>query len=326
MFLKFFILISVATANLLSYVIIEHMPIEHFIPNYRIKFSAIMKDYYHNFTSAQLNFKASSETGEFYHIDMECSPDNRCFAIIPAPMKTTQEIQYFIVAKDRIGDIYKTQIFSVPQITLPAWQVDDREQIKIKSSIPIIKDVALKGFSEKVQIQYLQDSNDNSRKVESKFQPPKEINMLKPKTQRIEHNQIKNASAESIDLTGVWSIRRTLSTCTSGLYSHKVIKISSLNGRITESNSFKKGTKFFYSDRNGYVCQLVDDNLNGALVGESSTYTYQSFFQSLKSNLGSGEFVKLLEFSKNKIVFELHLKDKILTTIYKREQEALFFR
>jgi len=327
MFLKFLISTSIITTNLLSYIIIEHVPIEYFVPNYRIKLSATMKDYYHNFTSAQLKFKSSSESGDkFYHVDMSCNSDNICSTVIPAPMKSTKRVVYSIIAKDRVGDIYKTQTFSVPQITLPTWQIDDIKPIQINSTSSIVQGVAIDGFSEKVQIKYLNKKNDNSKKIESKFQPPKEINMREPKTQRAEQNQIKGASIESIDLTGVWSIRRTLSTCTSGLYSHKVIKIESLNGIITESKSFKKGTKFFYSNKSGYVCQLIDDNLDGALVGESSIYTYQSFFESLKNSLDSGEFVKLIEFSKDKVIFELHLKTNTLTTIYKREQEVLFFR
>ena len=327
MFLKFFILISIIiTDNLLSYIIIEHKPIDYFVPNYRIKFSATMKDYYHNFISAQLKFKASSETGNFYYLDMKCTPDNRCEAIIPAPLKSTKEIIYLIEAKDRVGDMYKTQNFSVPQIALPIWQVNNNKLIEIKTVETVTKNVELDGFSEKVQIKYLRDITDNSRKIESRFQPPKEVNMLNPEYQKVEKNQVKSASSESVDLAGVWSIRRTLSTCTSGLYSHKVIKISSFNGRIIESKNIQKGTKFFYSKRNGYLCQLVEDVRNGALVGQNSLYTYQSFFESLKSSLGSNEFVKLLEFSNRKISFELHIKDKILTTVYKREQEILFFK
>jgi len=327
MLLKTFILFSMLFSLLQSYVIIEHYPVKYFVPEYRIRFVANMKDYYYNFESAQLYFRAtSSNNSEFYTVDMECDPDNRCQAIIPAPMKTTKKIEYYIEARDRNGDLYKTQNFTIPQIELPNWQVDETESLELKSSLRVTKNVPINGFSENVNIKYIQGKVDNSHKVESRFVPSKEIKMIKPDEQVVELNQIKNASAESVDLTGVWSVRRTLSTCLSGLYSYKIIKISSLDGKITNNVTYKKGTKFFYSPEEGYMCQLVDDTDNGSLVGESSVYTYKSFFEALKSGLRRGEYVKLLEFSNDKIVFELHSKGKVLTTTYKREPESLFFQ
>lgn len=327
MFLKTLILFSILFSALQSYVIIEHYPVKYFVPEYRVKFLANMKDYYHNFESAQLHFRASSlDNGEFYTVDMSCNPDNRCEATIPAPMKTTKEIEYYIEAKDRVGDFYKTQNFSIPQIELPNWQVDDRESVEIKTVSRVTKNVSIGGFSENVKIRYVQDRVDNSHKVESRFMPSNEVPMIQPDDQIVELNQIKSVSTDSVDISGVWSVRRTLSSCLSGLYSHKVIKISSLGGKVTDNITYKQGTKFFYSQKDGYVCQLVDDIDSGALVGESSIYTYNSFFESLKAGLGRGEYVKLIEFNSDKIVFELHSKGKVLTTIYKREPDSLFFQ
>lgn len=319
-----FILIYIFNSSLFSYIIIEHKPIKHFIPDYRIKFDATMKDYYHNFISAQLKFKAYSE--EFYKINMKCTKENICSATIPAPKKTTKEITYFIEATDNIGDSYKTQNFIIPHIEIPSWQVDDGQSIEIEANSKIIKNTSLDDFSEKVQIRFIDNKSNNSYKVESRFRPPEEKEMLKPKNQKIEKSQIKSVSIKSLDLTGIWSIRRSLSSCKSGITSHKVIKIKSFNGNITSSTNFQKGTKFFYSDKDGYLCQLIDDSQSGNLVGSSSIYTYESFFNSLKLSLGRGEHVKLLDFSKNKIVFELHAKDVILTTTYKREQKNIFFQ
>jgi hypothetical protein len=324
--MRVFLLLFFIVFNLFSYIIIEHQPLTHFIPDYRIKFSANMKEYYHNFESAQLHFKSKSVSeGGFYTVDMSCNSDNFCEAVIPAPMQSTREIEYFIEARDRIGDIYKTQNFSMPQVELPAWQIYDTDPITLKSSNSVTKDVSLKGFSEQVAISYITDRGENSHKINSKFIPSQEVELPKPDEQKIELSQIKSAVDDVVDLTGVWSIRRTLSTCRSGLYSHKVIKISSFGGKVTDSITYKSGTKFFYSNNEGFVCQLVDDADSGALVGEDSVYTYKSFFETLKRSLGKDEFVKLLEFSKDKIVFELHFPDRILTTIYKREADSLYF-
>jgi hypothetical protein len=327
MFFKLLFSILILITNLSSYIIVEHEPLKYFIPNYRIKFNANMKDYYHNFVSAELKFRVSTTdlTAPFHSISMICNSENFCSAISPAPLKETKGIDYFIEAVDRVGDRYKTQNFTIPQITLPSWQIDGEIPIELTSSTPIAKDVSLNGFNEKVQIRYIQNSNENAQKVESKFVPSNEISLVQPENQKSDLNQIKSVSSDSVDLNGVWSIRRTLSTCTSGLYSHKIIKITSFNGKISDSTTLRGGTKFFYSDRDGYICQLVDDISSGALVGESSIYTYNSFFNSLKASLGKGEFVKLLEFSSNKIVFELHMGTKTLTTIYKKEPDNIFF-
>ena len=329
MFAKIFLSLVIIFTTLNGYIIIKHHPVKYFVPEYRIKFIANMKDYYHNFESAQLFFRAlSSQTSNkgFYTVDMNCNPNNRCEAIIPAPLKTTQEIEYYIEAKDTVGDLYKTQNFTIPQIELPNWQIDNGESVEIKTTSKITNNVEIDGFGERVKIRYIENRVDNLHKVESRFVPSDEVSMMKPDEQKVELNQIENASVESIDLTGVWSVKRTLSSCHSGLYSHKIIKISSYNGKITDNITYKKGTKFFYSPKEGYICQLVDDVQSGSLVGTDSIYTYKSFFEALKLGLKKGEYVKLIDFTHNKIVYELHSKGKVLTTIYNREPNSFFFQ
>jgi hypothetical protein len=325
---KYFLQIILLGNILYGYIIIEHTPIKYFVPDYRIKFQAKMKDYYHNFVSAKLKFMATGKMDSFFYVKMVCNPDNFCSATIPAPTNEVKEIVYFIEAKDRIGDIYKTQNYAIPQIPLPAWQVETtKDNINLESDVATAKNVNMKPFKESVDVLYSAGKLEKKKQIESKFIPPKEEQMLSPAKQKIDKNQIKNVTDETVDLTGIWAVRRTLSTCRSGLYSYKVIKIKSLNGVISESSNLNKGTRFLYTDKNGYVCQLIDDNVNNSLVGENAIYTYKSFFTSLKRGLSSKEFVKLLEFGENLIKFELHLKDgKVLTTIYSREKQLSFFK
>jgi len=307
MLLRIFFILHILYVNLFSYISIEFSPIEYFIPNYRIKFQATMKEYYHNLDSAKLKFRTSADS-KFYYVAMQCSLDNTCEAIIPAPMKTTKNIQYFIEAKDKIGDSYKTQQFSVSQIQLPLWQIDTTEPIQLESNGLIIENVALEGFNDKVQVQYRTSS---VKKVKSPINLPKNVLMNK-----------KNIT---MDLTGIWSIRRTLSTCSSKLYSHKVIKIkSSSDHKIIESKHINTGTQLRYIENQGYVCQLIEDNSDGSLIGSDSIYTRKSFLISLQNSMSDSDAVKLLEFSETKIVFELKFKNTILTTIYKREKEISF--
>ena len=310
--LRIFIILNILFVDLFSYISIEFSPIEYFIPNYRIKFQATMKEYYHNLDSAKLKFRTSATDSKFYYVEMQCSLDNTCEAIIPAPMKSTKSIQYFIEAKDRIGDIYKTQQFSVSQIQLPIWQIDTTAPIKMESDGLIIENVSLNGFSDKVQVQY---KTDTVKRVKSKIHLPQNVLMGQ-----------KKAEIE-VNLTGIWSIHRTLSTCSSNLYSHKVIKIkSSSDNKIIESKHMNNGTKLRYIENKGYVCQLIEDNSDGALIGSDSVYTRETFFKSLKSSMSDSEAVKLLEFSNTKIVFELHFQNTTLTTIYKREKALSFVR
>ena len=327
-FMKKYIFPLIIFGNILyGYIIIEHTPIKYFVPDYRIKFEAKMKDYYHNFVSAKLKFMATGKMDSFFYVKMICSPDNLCSATIPAPTNEVKEIVYFIEAKDRIGDIYKTQNYSIPQIPLPTWQVESVDKIYLHTDISEANNIHIQPFKEPVNILYSAGKIEKKKQIESKFVPPKEEKMLPPAKQDIDKNQIRNVSNETVDLTGVWAVRRTLSTCRSGLYSYKVIKIKSLNGTIVESTNVNKGTRFLYSDKNGYVCQLVDDNVNNTLVGENAIYTYKSFFESLKRGLAPEEYVKLLEFGENLIKFELHLKDgKVLTTTYSREKQLSFLK
>jgi len=312
MLLRIFIILNILFVDLFSYISIEFSPIEYFIPNYRIKFQATMKEYYHNLDSAKFKFRTSKDS-KFYYVEMECSLDNKCEAMIPAPMKSTKMIQYFIEAKDKIGDVYKTQQFAVSQVQLPAWQMDTKTIIKLQSDDLVIDNVALNGFSDKVQFQY---QTGLGKKVDSKIHLPQDIMM----------NQEKEADTE-VNFTGIWSIRRTLSTCSSKLYSHKVIKIkSSSDNKIIESKHINEGTKLRYVENKGYVCQLVEDNIDGALVGSDSVYTRQSFLESLQNSMSNNKAVELLEFSTNKIVFNLAFKNTTLTTIYKREKELSFLK
>ncbi|HIC10870.1 MAG TPA: hypothetical protein EYO61_05895 [Campylobacterales bacterium] len=315
-------------SNLFGYIVIEHYPVKYFVPEYRIKLTTKMKDYYHGFESAKLYFRPVSPTlqnAPFYTVYMNCDPDKMCEAILPAPLKTTKQIEYYIEAVDNVGDIYKTQNFTIPQIELPNWQIDDIGSVEIITTAKIADNVPIDGFGERVQIRYISSNIDKAKRVESRFIPSDEVNMTKPEEQTIELNQIKNVTDEKVDLTGVWSVRKTLSSCLSGLYAHKIIKISSHNGKIIDNKTYKKGTRFLYTEKDGYVCQLIDDTDNGSMVGQDSVYDYKSFFEALKFGLRDDEYVKLLEFSKDKIAYELHSKGKVLTTVYKREPDSIFF-
>ena len=287
-----------------------------------------MKDYYHGFESAKLYFRPVSislQNLPFYTVYMECNPDKVCEATLPAPLKTTEQIEYYIEAVDNVGDIYKTQNFTIPQIELPNWQIDDIGSVEIITTAKTTDNVPIDGFGERVQIRYISSNIDKAKRVESRFVPSDEINMTKPEEQTIELNQIKNVTDEKVDLAGVWSVRKTLSSCLSGLYAHKIIKISSHNGKIIDNKTYKKGTRFLYTEKDGYVCRLIDDTDSGSMVGQDSIYDYKSFFEALKFGLRDDEYVKLLEFSKDKIAYELHSKGKVLTTVYKREPDSIFF-
>ncbi len=281
-----------------------------------------MREYYHNFTHALLYFRATStqNSGDFYSVEMSCFSET-CRGTIPAPIKSTSSIDYYIEAYDTTDTKYKTQIFSAPHITLPSWQVSDTTPIELLSLNRKIQNVSLKGFDEEVSIKHVSNNSGSSRRVESKFVPPEEREMKSPESQVSEFSQIKGVSEESVDFTGIWSISRTLSTCHSGIYSHKMMKIESSNGVITRTQTFGRGTRFYYHPQDGFVCQLIDDTRATSLNGQPAFHTYTSFFDSLKNGLkGQNSFVKLLKFGRDEIVFEVTMGFKTMKTTYKREE------
>jgi hypothetical protein len=323
--LKKLVLMILLISSSFGYIIIEHKPVEYFIPNYRVIIEANMKEYYHNFTFAKLYFRPFSQDGKasFYQTDMRCDVRS-CKGLVPAPLKSTISIDYYIEAFDTADSVYKTQIFSVPQVKIPSWQIDDRSPIELLSSNRVVERVSIEGFGEDVTVHHVVSSSDNSKKELSKFIPSEESVMKAPENQTVNLSQIKSVSDESVDFTGIWSIRRTLSTCHSGIYSHKVMKIDSFNGVITGTSTIGKGTRFYHHPKDGFLCQLVDDSGNASLNGQTAVHTYQSFFESLKSGLRGNDFVKLLDFSEDSIVFELHIGNKTMRTTYKREDSRLF--
>ncbi len=63
------------------------------------------------------------------------------------------------------------------------------------------------------------------------------------------------------------------------------------------------------------------------MIGEKVIFkTKDNLLNKLKEGIGRYERIELLEFSKDRFVFELHSDSKILTTIYTRENNDKYFK
>ncbi len=332
--LKYFFYVPVFTSSLFSYLIIYHEPIKYFMPNYRIKILAKVEEFDSVFDESKIKFRVANkdESKEFYIANMDCGKNKVCIGTIPAPLQTSDSIEYYIEAIDKAGHGFRTTRFTIPKVKLPPWQKipnqsnDNDDETKTKPS-NLYSNIASNSFSDRSKINYI-DEKDNIDKqnidnIESNLSKLKTLELNKNE-QKTNHDVVLDAS---VDFTGIWSVKRTLSSCSKELYAYKVIRLISENGVIIDSKTFSGGTTFAYSQEQGYFCRLVDDSSNSSLVGEKSIFSSkQDFLKKLQEAIGRFERIELIEFSKNKIIFNLYTDSKVLTTIYTRETSSQFFK
>lgn len=342
--LKYFLTVPVFTSYLFSYLIIYHEPIKYFMPNYRIKIMAKVEEFDSVFEESKIKFRVTDkdESKEFYIANMDCSKNKVCIGTIPAPLPTSDSIEYYIEAVDKTGKGFRTTRFTVPKVKLPPWQKipnqSDSDEITennepVKNNNLLYSSIASNTFSDRSKIKYLDEKDEANKNLNI----DDESNMSKLKNLELNETSKKNnqetekpkdvLSNEPVDFSGIWSVKRTLSSCSKELYSYKVMRLISENGVIIDSKTFAGGTTFAYSDEKGYSCRLVDDSSNNSLIGESSIFpSRKDFFKKLQEAIGRFERIELVEFSKNRIIFDLYTDSKILTTIYTRETSSQFFK
>jgi hypothetical protein len=330
------LLLILFSSSLFSYTVISHKPIDYFIPEYRLLIDADIKSFSSSVSKGKVHFR-SDRNRDFFSAPMSCKIDN-CQAVLPALSKEVDKLDYFISVIDSSGVIYKTQVFSVGQKSLPRWQLgNSKEPLQVFSPRGDKAISKINGFNDKVIIQERAKIREQSRKpkaIKKVIQPtsseslmPLEEYQLKgmPKGGSSYNNQL--SSKVEIDFSGVWIIKRSLSSCSSSLSSQKLIKIESKNGKIIADHIAPNGTKFTFSEESGWFsCRLIDDEQQGMLVGEQSRYTYHSFLKSLQSDLSDGERVQIVEFNRNKITFELSYRGEKLWTSYIKQPSNRFYQ
>jgi hypothetical protein len=340
-------------------VTIEHKPIEYFLPDYRVNIKANVKSYSSRILTGRVYFKSPSRE-KFFSVSISCNK-NECNAVLPAPSKKTKTLEYFIAIKTVDGQIYKTQVFSVPQRNLPSWQIDSSNRPLVVYKLPSekeLKNIYLEGFKDRMHVQYVKDiysseiehikiNEQNKTKIsQEQNQKENKANQNRSSLIPLSEYKIKTAdgklvspnlsdsakskgkvySNQKVDLTGVWLLKRNLSTCKSNVSAQKMIRIVSLQGVITNDYIAPNGTQFYYDPQKGFVCKLIDDSRENILVGEKSSYTYGEFLDVLKSQLEVKESVNLNSFNSQKIAFEIVSPEKKFWTIYLRQPESSFVR
>jgi|GEM_PF-1647152 len=329
------LLLLLISNYLFSYTVISHKPIDYFIPEYRLLIDANIKSFSSGVSSGKVHFR-SDRNRDFFSIAMRCK-GNSCQATLPAPSKEVDKLSYFISVMNTQGEIYKTQVFSVGQKTLPKWQVGTgKEPLSIYSTTGEKSLSKVTGFEDRIVLKesFQQPKKRAVKKVVKKAQESPNSEYLMP----LDEYQLKGVPAKSnyqqtipsksvVDFSGVWVIKRSLSSCSSSLSSQKLIKIESQNGKIVADQVAPNGTKFMFNDKQGWFsCKLTDDSSQGYLVGESSSYNYYSFLKSLQKDLSAGESVRVLEFNRDKISFELNFSGEKLWTSYIRQPSSSFYR
>jgi hypothetical protein len=322
---KSFLFTVISTVYLYSYTVISHKPIDYFIPEYRVVIDATVKNFSGGIKSGKVHFR-SDRNREFFSVEMSCAEDI-CRGVLPAPSSVIVKIDYFISVLDRTGEIYKTQIFSVGKSRVPKWHLTgSHEPIRVYSISGDISKGGIVGFSDRLSVKEIPvESRVETKKAKTIHSM--DSNMLIP-MEEFELNRVtgsvtqKSKSREKVNLSGTWIVKRSLSTCTTGISSQKIIEITAKNGKIVSDRIYPNGTKFLYNPNSWFTCKLVDDTSENILIGERSEYNYYDFLKSLKSDLSDDEVVELHQFSPEKISFQIKRGSVSLWTTYLRQSNS----
>jgi len=133
--------------------IIKHDALEYFVPDNRITLSAEIADE-KGIEVTRAYFK-SSDAMNYTFVSMDCK-ENVCNALIPAPSKETQAIDYLFLAKNTEGLVVKTQTYRV-NINATAGKVPEWQSAKNDTAIGVKSELAstpqaITGFSDNILI------------------------------------------------------------------------------------------------------------------------------------------------------------------------------
>ncbi len=139
---------------------IKHTPIKYFVPGYRIKLEAEVKDK-KGINLVRCYFKAAGEA-DYVFITMNFKGIGKYEGILPAPNKNTGAIEYLFLAVNDKNEVVKTQTFVVKKKDkdlAPSWQVVRSEEDIINVSTELARaPEELAGFTDSITMDVVESS------------------------------------------------------------------------------------------------------------------------------------------------------------------------
>lgn len=138
---------------------ISHSPVDTFIPGFRMQVKALVSDE----TGVMLvrcYFRAAGEA-EYMFVDMPLVIGNEYSGTLPAPLESTEALEYILLAVNNDGVVVRTQLFSARRAEgreKPVWQqVDSGGEISINTELSRVPE-SIPGFDDNIVVNVMESA------------------------------------------------------------------------------------------------------------------------------------------------------------------------